>query len=275
MVVLVTGARSGFGRLAALEAARRGHIVYAGVRDPAHADDLKKDAQGDLRPIQLEVTRAEDRESAVARILDEQGGRIDALVNNAGVTLGGFLETVDEDEIRKLFDVNVFAPWALTKLVLPAMRSQRSGTIVNISSMSGRMAAPGLGAYASSKFALEALSEAWRHELRPFGIRVVSIEPGAYKTEMLGRNRTLARRAKDAGPYFDLATRMDALAERIQKGAGDPQLVANRIVGVIEAARPGFRYPMGGPGVWIRVMLLRFAPFMVFEQIFARTLGKA
>ncbi|MBX2802520.1 MAG: SDR family NAD(P)-dependent oxidoreductase, partial [Myxococcales bacterium] len=152
-VVLITGCGSGFGRLAALEAARRGHIVYAGLRSMSSASDLRAAATGlDVIPLPLDVTVAEQRTAAVERILTEQGG-LDGLVNNAGVALGGFLEDVDEDEIRHLFEVNVFGAWALTKACLPALRQADRATVVMISSLSAVMALPGLGAYAASKFA--------------------------------------------------------------------------------------------------------------------------
>jgi NAD(P)-dependent dehydrogenase (short-subunit alcohol dehydrogenase family) len=252
-----------------LEAAKRGHTVYAGLRDLSTADGL---TGPNIHPIRLDVVDAAQRQSAVAAIL-EKHGRIDALVNNAGVSLGGFLEDVDEDEIRKLFDVNVFAAWSLTKLVLPAMRAQRSGTIVMVSSASGRSAVPGLAAYAGSKFALEGISEGWRHELRPFGIRVVLVEPGPYKTDLLERNRVLARRATAAdSPYAAYITKMDGAAQRVAKSAGDPQDVANKIVDVIEARSPSLRYPMG-TSAKLRAILLRIAPFWVFERVFARMMG--
>lgn len=263
MVVLVTGASSGFGRLACIEAKRRGYIVYAGLRDVSNAPE-------GVHALRLDVTSAEDRRDAVRQILDTHG-RIDALVNNAGQTLGGFLELVDEDELRSLLEVNVMGVFELTKCVLPAMRAQRSGAIVMVSSMSGRMAAPGLGAYAASKFALEGMSEAWRHELAPFGVHVSLVEPGPYRTDMLGKNRTLARRATEPGPYAELTARMDALARRAERGAGDPDVVARRIVDLCGAGRPALRHPMGGSAK-IRTLLLRFAPFALWELIFRRTL---
>lgn len=270
-VVLITGCRSGFGLVAALEAARRGHVVYAGLRDLATADALREQTQG-LRviPIQLDVTAPEQRKAAVAQILAEQG-RISALVNNAGVALGGFLEQIEEDEIRHVFDVNVFGAWGMTKEVLPAMRAQSGGTVVMVSSMSGRMALPCLGAYAGSKFALEGMSEAWRHELAAFGIDVVLIEPGPYATDIFGRNRSEARQARDpSSPYARWVTHMDALVKRqVERKQGDPSEVAVRICDVIERERPAFRHPMG-PGSLVRTLALRFAPFSALEYAVRR-----
>src|SRR5262245_62016569 len=149
MVVLVTGCRSGFGLLLAEGAARRGHVVYAGLHDPTTGDELRRRTEGvTVHPLALDVTDAEPRREAIARILREQG-RIDALVNNAGTPLGGFLEEVGEDELRRVFEVNFFGAWLLTREVLPAMREQQRGTIVMMSSRSGRSAFPALGTYAS------------------------------------------------------------------------------------------------------------------------------
>lgn len=271
-VVLVTGCGSGFGLLAAVEAARRGHTVYAGLRRLNAASRLTEAAAGlDVTPLQLDVTRAEEREAAVAQILAAHG-RIDALVNNAGRPLGGFLETVDEDELRDLFEVNVVAPWALTRACLPSMRAQGRGTVVMVSSMSGRMALPGLGAYAASKFALEGLSEAWRHELAPFGVRVVLIEPGPYRTDIFGRNRLLTRNASAEGPYAAWTRHLDRVLEARTARAGDPEEVAARICDVIEAERPRLRHPMGRGSV-ARTLLLRAAPFGVVERLVARIAG--
>lgn len=262
-VVLVTGASTGFGRATVSLAARRGHVVYAGVRSPERCAPFATD----VRVVPLDVTVPEQREAAIARILAETG-RIDALVNNAGVPLGGFLETVDEAEMRKLFDTNLFAVFALTKLVLPTMRAQGSGQIVMVSSMGGRMAMPGLGAYNSSKFALEGLSEAWRHELSPFGVRVTIVEPGPYKTEIFGRNKVVAEGAKE-GPYAERAARLEAVADEMAAKGGDPAEVAERILAIVEGRQTALRHPMG-PTSFLRTLLLRFAPFWVIERIVGR-----
>jgi NAD(P)-dependent dehydrogenase (short-subunit alcohol dehydrogenase family) len=270
MVVLVTGCRSGFGKLAAEELGRRGHTVYAGLRDVTTGDALRDATAGlDVRPLALDVTRADEREAAVERILAEHG-RIDALVNNAGRALGGFLEQVDEDELRALYDVNVFAVFALTQLVLPPMRAQGAGRIVMVSSTAGQLALPGLGAYASSKFALEGLSEAWRQELLPFGIGVHLLEPGAYATDIWGRNRALARRATAGdGPYAERQRHMEALYERMMPRAHDPHDVALEIARMVEGERPVLRHMMG-PDTWKRRLLKRFAPQRVVEAMVRR-----
>lgn len=274
MIVLITGCRSGFGKLAALEAARAGHTVYAGFRDLDTAGPLAE-AAGDLPvvPVQLDVTSADDRKTVVARIL-EKHGRIDALVNNAGIALAGFLEQLDEDEIRKIFEVNVFGAWALTREVLPAMRAQREGIVINVSSMAGRFPLPGLGGYASSKWALEGMSEVWRHELRPWGVRVVLIEPGPYKTDILERNRRVGRNVEDPdSPWAPMVQRVLEMEEReVPKRAGDPMDVARRIVALLGHENPRLRHPMGSAAL-AREVIKRLTPFAVVEAIIGRVVN--
>lgn len=270
MVVLCTGCRSGFGLLIAVTAARAGHTVYAGLRDVTTAENLRE-AAGDLdvRPVQLDVTEPAEREAVVAQIVEEQG-RIDALINNAGIALAGFQEQIAEHELRRLFDVNVFGAWALTKLVLPHLRSQRSGVVINITSMAGRQAMPVLGAYAGSKFALEGMTEALRHEMRPFGVRVVLVEPGPYKTDIAHRNRWIAEGT--GGPYVAFERRMEQLAEKMEARMGDPQEVADLVTELLTEERPRLRYPLG-PGVNARLWARRVLPFEGVEKIMQRILG--
>jgi NAD(P)-dependent dehydrogenase (short-subunit alcohol dehydrogenase family) len=273
MVVLVTGCRSGFGLLTAVEAARRGHVVYAGLRDLSTAGDLIRASKGsNVTPLALDVTDPIQRRAAVDRILDDHG-RIDALVNNAGIALGGFLEQVEADELRQVLETNVVAPWALTREVLPAMRVRRTGTVVMVSSMSGRMGFPGVGAYAASKFALEGMSEAWHHELALFGIRLVLVEPAHFRTDLLERNRRLARHAGDEdSPWAPWARHLDvALRKRVERSAGDPHDVARLVADVIESKSPRFRNPIG-PGALARELLGRITPFRLTEKVIARFL---
>jgi NAD(P)-dependent dehydrogenase (short-subunit alcohol dehydrogenase family) len=273
-VVLVTGCRSGFGLRIAIEAARRGHTVYAGLRDLSAAGPLLADTAGlALHPVQLDVTDAAQREAAVARILAEQG-RLDGLVNNAGQALTGFLEQVDDDELRALFELNVFAVWALTRAALPAMREQRSGRVVMVGSVSGRVGMPGLGAYAATKFALEGMSEAWRHELAPFGVSVAIVEPGPYATDLWDRNRRACRNAADAtSPYAPLVERIERFTrERVEPAAGDPNDVAERVCDLLEGPSPAFRHPMG-PTARLRTRFAAMAPFGLVEWAVERTLG--
>ncbi len=275
MIVLITGCRSGFGQHIALRAARAGHTVYAGLRDLRTADGLVAAAAGlPVHPIALDVCVDADRKAAVAHILAKHG-RIDALINNAGVALGGPLEDLDEDELRHLFEVNFFGLWALTNLVLPGMRAQGSGIIENMSSISGRMALPGLGAYAASKHALEGMTEALRVEVAPFGVRVVLIEPGPYKTDILGRNRTLGRRATSPdSPYADLSRRAEALFTKVSQTAEDPEEVAARCVDLLTEAAPALRHPMG-KSARARILARWALPAAAFEGVMKLALSRA
>lgn len=272
-IILVTGCRSGFGLGTAVEAARAGFTVYAGLRDIATADALRDATAGlPVVPIALDVTRPEEREAAVARIRAERG-RLDGLVNNAGVALGGFLEQVHEDELRRVFDVNVFGAWGMTKACLPLLRESGGGSVVMVSSMSGRFALPGLGAYAGSKFALEGLSEAWRHELAPFGIRVVLLEPGAYRTDIFQRNRTLCRAAQDPeSPYAPWMRPLDRLfAGIVDRIARDPKEVAQRIVALLKDSHPPLRVPLG-PLARPRDKMRSLMPFAAIELVLGQVL---
>lgn len=274
MVVLVTGCRSGFGLHIAVECARRGHTVYAGLRDVETRDRLVAAAGSlDVRPVQLDITVAAERDAVIARIMAEQG-RIDAVVNNAGIALGGFLEQVDEDELRRILEVNVIGQWGVTCAALPAMREQRSGKVVMISSGSGFMALPGLGAYATSKFALEGLSESWRHELALFDIEMYLVEPGAYATDIFGRNKNLCRRAED--PDDPWARHSRGLLERFSTAAAtmarDPAELGVAVADLIEGPRRGLRLPIG-PGTRLRATLKKGPWWLVERTVRRRLLG--
>lgn len=272
MVLLVTGCRSGFGLGIAIEAGRRGHTVYAGLRDLDTAADLRRQTAGlDVRPVQLDVTRADERDGVVARILDEHG-RVDGLVNNAGIALGGFLEQVEEDELRRVLDVNVVGAWALTKAVLPSMRERRAGRIVMVSSVSGIMALPGLGVYATSKFALEGMTEAWRHELAEFDIDIYLVEPGAYRTDIWERNRTICRNGHDPdSPWAELSETLDRnFKAAVDASLRDPDEVVDKICTLLDGKPQGLRHPIG-PGTRLR-RALKLAPFWVVQRAVRRRL---
>ena len=272
-VVLITGCRSGFGLLLAVAAAQAGHTVYAGLRDLGTAGDLRAAAAAagvTVHLLQLDVNNEAERRAAVQRVEDEQG-RIDVLINNAGVALGGFVEMVSEAELRQIIETNLISAHALTRLVLPGMRSRRAGKVLFLSSNSGLVAMPGLGAYAASKFALEGLAEALRHELRPFGVSIVLIEPGPYKTDIWGRNRALCAAASqppaDYAPYLrHIDDRARQLVERV---AEDPQIVVRYTLGLLQQRRPALRHVLG-ISAKARVWLKRFLPFGVLEAIIAR-----
>ena len=274
MVMLVTGCRSGIGLAIAVEAAQQGTIVYAGLRDIQTKDNLMLQGKGlNILPVQLDITIPEQREQVVEQILQEQG-HLDILINNAGVGLGGFLEELSEEELRFVFEVNFFALWALSKLCIPLLRETK-GALVMISSLSGRMALPALGSYCASKFALEGLTETWRHELKPFGIDVVSIQPGAYKTDMTGPNRRMSPHEGTAHPFYKImgANMEEWYDKNAVAKAYPPSHLATHLMRILQHRNPKIRYAIG-PSTGLRGWLLRLVPFQFFESYFYRMLTK-
>jgi NAD(P)-dependent dehydrogenase (short-subunit alcohol dehydrogenase family) len=193
-VVLITGASTGFGRAAAETLARRGYTVFASMRQPAgqnssHRDALQALAMREglaLHVIDLDVTD-EDSVDRAARSILTQAGQIDVVINNAGVAAIGLTEAFTVEQYRRVFDVNLFGVARVNRAVLPSMRRRRSGLLIHVSSGAGRVAAPALGVYCASKFALEALADSYRFELTPFGIDSVLVEPGFHRTPIFGK----------------------------------------------------------------------------------------
>ena len=239
-VVLVTGCSSGIGRATAVEAAERGHRVFASARRAEDVADLA--AQG-LDTLALDVTDEASVTRGVADVLARAGG-IDALVNNAGYGQYGAIEDVTAEEWRRQFDVNVFGSLSVLRAVLPAMREARRGTIVNVSSVAGKVTIPFAGPYCASKHALEAISDALRVEVAPWKIRVVVVEPGPIATRFGDRTReATARILTSSGPYSSFYGNAERASEKqFQLGKRGPELVARVIVRAIESARPRTRY---------------------------------
>jgi NAD(P)-dependent dehydrogenase (short-subunit alcohol dehydrogenase family) len=238
---LITGATSGFGRTIAEAALERGDRVVATSRRTDGLDDLAGDDR--VLVTRLDVTDSAQREAAVAAAL-ERFGRIDVLVNNAGRTQVGAVEETTDDELRYLFDLHFFGPAELTRLVLPAMRAQRSGAIVQMSSVGGQVTAPGFGAYCATKFALEGLSETLQAEVEPFGIRVLIVEPGAFRT---GLFRPDAAYLSDEMPeYADTVgpTRAYVRDGHLEQ-PGDPGKAAQAIIAALDADEPPLRLVLG------------------------------
>ena len=273
-VMLITGCRSGIGLATAIAAAKEGYVVYAGLRDISTKQELVSSSDGlNITPIQLDVTKNEEHRSAVEQIEREQG-RLDILINNAGIGLGGFLEEVSEAELRRSFDVNFFGLWALSKACIPLLRESK-GTLVMISSLSGVMALPGLGVYCASKFALEGLTEAWRHELKPFDIDVISIQPGAYKTDISGPNRKISEHEGTAHPLYKTmsANMQQWYDENAVAKAFPPSHLAERLMKILAKKNRRLRYAIG-PSTGLRKVLLSLFPFRFFERYFNRVLTR-
>jgi NAD(P)-dependent dehydrogenase (short-subunit alcohol dehydrogenase family) len=244
-VAVVTGSSSGIGLATALALARKGYFTYATVRNPGKAGTVTEAAKGlPIAVVQLDVTDDESVRRAVAQILKEKG-RIDLLVNNAGYGLGGSFEDSSMEEIKDQYETNVFWLMRTTQAVLPAMRKQRSGTIVNISSAAGRIGYPGASVYISTKHAIEGLSEAMAYELDPFGIRVIVVEPGVIKTNF-GAGMVIAKKAQDpSSPYSQMMQKMGSNWQHMVESGSPAELVANAVIDSIESKDGGLRYVAG------------------------------
>ncbi|WP_419949040.1 oxidoreductase [Candidatus Palauibacter sp.] len=252
-VMLVTGASAGIGREAAVLLAREGHAVYAGAR---RLDRLQELAEHGITPVAMDVTRGDDNERAVRRIIEEEG-RIDVLINNAGFGLYGPVEDVPLDDARYQFEVNLFGLADLTQRVLPHMRAQGSGRIINVSSILGKVFVP-LGAwYHATKHALEGWSDCLRIETAPFNIQVVLIEPGAIRTEFSGLMNAELRKYCDDSAYRGQVESFLTVTE--DRGPGnrgtDPGVFARVFLRAATSRKPRRRYVggrMARPLIFIR-----------------------
>jgi NAD(P)-dependent dehydrogenase (short-subunit alcohol dehydrogenase family) len=245
LVWLVTGASSGFGRAIVDAALERGDSVVATARRPEALSDLAGHERAHV--IELDVTDAGRREAAVAEAIG-RFGRIDVLVNNAGRTQVGAVEETTDDELRFLFELHFFAPAALTRAVLPHMRSQGSGAIVQMSSVGGQVTAPGFSAYCATKFALEGLTETLRDEVAEFGIHTLIVEPGAFRTglfrpEAAYESAEMDEYAATVGPTRDYV-RGNHLAQ-----PGDPGKAAEAIIAALDADEPPLRLVLGADAI--------------------------
>ncbi|WGF90400.1 oxidoreductase [Marinivivus vitaminiproducens] len=239
---LITGCSTGFGKRLALAAANRGDQVVATARDPGAIVDMAAVYEGRMIVLPLDVTDPASATSAVVRAVEAFGG-LDVLVNNAGYGLFGAIEEGAPEEYRPMFEVNVFGLIETTKAALPVLRS-RGGTIVNFSSGAGIAGSGGGGYYNAAKFAVEGVSEALSGELQPFGIRVVIVEPGPFRTEFLGRSITMA--AKEMPEYAASSGERRHYRERNNGSqAGDPDKAVSVILRAVDAEDPPLHLPLG------------------------------
>lgn len=274
-IAIVTGTSSGFGMLCAVELAKAGFEVISTVRSLDKAENLLRlaEEQGVSDFIQLQTLDVTSEES-VRFFADylSKFSRLDVLVNNAGFALGGFCEELSVDEYRLQFETNVFGVIAVTQAVLPIMRKNRTGRIINMSSISGKFGFPGLSPYTASKHALEGLSESLRLELKPLGIDVVLIEPGSYQTNIWSSiDHTTVNR--DSSYYFYMEKLLDEI-ESVKAGHGDPLDVA-RLVAQIAAQRktPKLRYPIG-KGIKMSLFMKSILPWRLLEKAVLKKLLK-
>ncbi|MGI5327519.1 oxidoreductase [Actinomadura nitritigenes] len=241
-VWLITGATSGFGRAIAEAALAAGDTVVAAARRPQALDDLAGRYPGRVNAVALDVTDHGRIADVVADVLLWHG-RIDVLVNNAGRGLVGAVEETTDRELRDLMDLHFFGPAALTRAVLPHMRAQGSGAIVQLTSQGGRLSFPGVGGYSATKFALEGLTEALAGEVAPFGIKVMIVEPGAFRTSFAGGGLLMADEMPE---YADTVGQVrKGLPDSDGKQPGDPAKAAAAILTALDAEDTPLRLPLG------------------------------
>ena len=269
-VAIITGASSGIGSAAALSLLSQGFTVYGAAR---RIDRLEALASQGVKPLALDVTDAKSMQDGIANVL-ASSGRIDVLVNNAGYGSYGAIEDVSQEEAKRQFDVNVFGAMELTKLVLPQMRKQGSGRIINISSVGGRAVGPFGGWYHGTKFALEALSDSLRMELKPFGIDVVVVEPGGIKSEFLDIAASGLQATSGNGPYADRVKSMLAsfTNPRMMSMQSPPHVIADVIARAATVKQPKTRY-VAGFGARPLVTLRRLLSDRAFDSLISRVSG--
>ncbi len=277
--VLVTGASRGIGEACALRLAGRGFRVYAGVRDTAHGAALREKGGAALTPVRLDVT---DAASIAALRTELESGLGDAglagLVNNAGIAVAGPLELLSPADLRQQLEVNVVGQLAVTQAFLPLLRRAR-GRVVFMSSVSGRTVLPITGAYAASKHALEALADAWRVELRPWGVAVSLVEPGAIATEIWERSAAaaFARLERiDPGvvePYRHVIAKAEARVAAAAAGGLAPDAVARAVESALTSRRPRARYVVGRDAR-LRILLFALLPVRLRDALIARQLAQ-
>lgn len=273
-VAVITGSSSGIGLLTAIEFAQNGYLVVATMRDLGRSGRLEEAAQKAGAPDKLDLRRLDVTDfDSIGSVIDgivRDHGRIDVLVNNAGFSVAGFGEDLKLEEIRHQFEANFFGNVAMSKAVIPIMRRQKSGHIIQIASVSGRVGTPMLGAYCSSKFALEGFSESLRIETHSLGIRVVLVEPGAFDTDIWTRNVQIGEGALDPNsPNKERSQRFAEFVKGSSKNRRDAREVARLILRIANDPNPKLRYLIGGDAK-MQVWLKRLMPWRRYERMVAK-----
>jgi len=242
-VWLITGCSTGFGRSLALAVLTKGDFVAVGARNTNDIQDIISTFPENALPIQLDVTNKTEINTAVAQTI-QRFEKIDVLVNNAGIGYFGAIEESEDDEIRRMFEINVFGLGDMIKAVLPQMRKQRSGHILNIASIGGLRSFPGVGYYNATKYAVDGLSEALYKEVAPLGIKVTIIAPSGFRTDWAGRS---ANNTKVHIEDYDVTARKNMGDIRTSSGnqPGDPDRAAQAMIQVVEAENPPLRLLLG------------------------------
>ncbi len=266
-VWFITGCSTGFGRELALHTLSLGYPTVVTARNPDKIADIVAGHEDHALVLALDVTR-QDQVEAALKAADDRFGGIDVLVNNAGVGYFGSFEESALDAVQRMFDINVWGLTAMTRAALPVMRRQRSGTIVNISSIGGITTFPALSFYHATKFAVEALSESLSQEVEPLGIKVLIVEPGPFRTDWAGRSADEA--PQTIADYADTAhKRQNASRENSGRQPGDPVRAVQAIVKAVEAEKPPLRLVLGNPAMdnaYKKIALLQ-RDFNAWEEV--------
>lgn len=273
MVILISGASTGIGRACAVHLARLGHTVWAGVRSSEHFDAVRALNVRGLEPVTLDVTSDRSIREAIHHI-GKTSGNLHILVNNAGIAVGGPVEAVAVADWRRQFETNLFGVVALTQAALPLVREAK-GRIINMSSISGRIAFPFMGPYAASKFALEAMSDSLRREVKGLGVHVALIEPGAISTpiwnkareEGLGRVSQLS--AEMTSVYGHALDRFRENLDRVINQAAPVSVVVNAVEHAALSSRPRLRYPVG-KGIQFSALISKLLPDSILDSVLRR-----
>lgn len=273
--VLITGTSTGFGLVASIELARRGWQVVATMRDLAKRGALDEAAAAAgvaarIHVAALDVTDAGSIAAACRDLLERTGGRLDAVVHNAGVAVGAAFEDLPEAAARNVMETNFWGVLTLTRALLPTFRSQRAGRIMVVSSNSAFAGEPGNSIYVASKWAIEGWAESLAFEVAPFGLDVILVEPGPYRTAIWGNAPRILPDDTAYRPYLEILER--AIDDHVARDARDPQEVAVVIANALEARRPRFRYPVS-PQAKIGLLLRGILPAPWRRRIISRLLG--
>lgn len=275
--ILVTGASSGLGLDMAVYLARRGFRVFATMRNLGRRKQLEQEAalkKTHIEILQLDVTDRQSIHTAVGEML-ARAGAIAGLVNNAGIQIRGYFEDISEDEMRRVFETNLFGTMALTRAVLPHMRRAGQGRIIVVTSVGGRLGHIAASPYCSSKFALEGFAETLAFELKPLGIHVSLVEPGTISTPFLKENRVIAAGARDpASPYRDWFEEAERLADwAVRTSRTTPENASKAVYRALTAKHPRLRYVVGGRGA-LALTARRLLPFELFEKVYFGRIAK-
>jgi NAD(P)-dependent dehydrogenase (short-subunit alcohol dehydrogenase family) len=261
-IVLITGASAGFGSASAEHLIHLGHRVYGTSRNAEFPDSVGP--RTSLQMIPMDVCNDDSVRRAVD-FVHKQEGRIDVVVNNAGIGLAGAVEDTSVEEAKALFETNLFGVLRVCRAALPLLRAQRSGLIVNVSSLGGLVTIPFQGFYSASKYALESMSDAMRMELRPFGVHVVLIEPGDFKTGFTD-SRIFSAEAGEGSVYRERCQRAVAVMEHDEQNGADPRQFAKLLAEIIASPSPRNRYPVGALSQRLAVAARRFVPSTFLDK---------